>query len=256
MKEFEAEHADAARLARAAGHYLMRLRAEAAAGEIDPATVGEVADRGSHQLLVERLHTLYPCDAVLSEEADDDRRRLDGERVWVIDPLDGTREFAELDRVDWAVHVALVVAHVPVAAAVGLPARHLLLSTSEPIPPPAPRDGRLRIVVSRTRPPRWAGELAAGLEADLLTMGSAGAKAMAVVRGEADVYVHEGGQNEWDSAAPVGVAVAAGFHASRLDGSPLAYNNPSPSVPDLAICRPELATTVLDALAAQKGIPH
>jgi 3'(2'), 5'-bisphosphate nucleotidase len=247
------EHEDAARLARAAGHYLLRVRAQAAAGEIDPSNIGAVADRGSHEVLVDRLRTLYPCDAILSEEAVDDGCRLDGDRVWIIDPLDGTREFAEPARDDWAVHVALVANHVPIAAAVDLPARHLLLSTAAPPALPPPRAGRLRVVVSRTRPPAFAPALAAALDADLVPMGSAGAKAMAVVRGEADVYAHDGGQHEWDSAAPVGVAKAAGLHASRLDGGPLLYNNPSPAVPDLVICRPELAATVLDAIHAEKG---
>jgi 3'(2'), 5'-bisphosphate nucleotidase len=241
------DHADSARLARAAGHLLMGIRARATP-PVEGRRLGEEGDRRANELLVELLGSLHPEDPILSEESADDMRRLDSQRVWVIDPLDGTREFTELDRSDWAVHVALVIDGAPVAAAVGLPAQHQVLSTMIPPTVPAAGPGRTRIVVSRTRPPDVALALSEELGAELVPMGSAGAKAMAVVAGLADVYVHAGGQYEWDSAAPVGVAAAAGLHVSRIDGSPLVYNNPSPWLPDLLICRPELADDVLAAL--------
>jgi 3'(2'), 5'-bisphosphate nucleotidase len=169
--------------------------------------------------------------------------------VWIVDPLDGTREYGEAGRTDWAVHVALVVDEVPVAAAVALPAQDQVLATA---PAPAlsqPTDGPIRLLVSRTRPPELATRLAELLGAELVPMGSAGAKTTAIVLGTGDVYAHGGGQYEWDSAAPVGVAAAAGCHCSRLDGSPLRYNQPDPYLPDLLVCRPELAERVLSAIA-------
>ena len=187
---------------------------------------------------------------MLSEEGADDAARLDAERVWVVDPLDGTREYAEPGRTDWAVHVALVVAERPVAGAVALPALGLTLSTADPPRLPEARPGPPRLVVSRSRPPEQADIVAAALGAEVAPLGSAGAKAMAVVRGEADLYVHAGGQYEWDSCAPAAVAAAAGCAVSRLDGSDLRYNQPDPYLPDLVICRPELAEAVLAALAA------
>jgi len=241
-----ADHDDAARLAEEAGRLLLDIRRRIGA---EPAeTVKDEGDRRSHELLVAHLRELHPGDAVLSEEGTDDEARLGAPRVWIVDPLDGTREFGEPPRDDWAVHVALVVDEVPVAGAVALPAMQLVLSTAAPPAPPPAHSGAVRLVVSRSRPPAAAETLAAALGAELLPMGSAGAKAMAVVRGEADVYAHSGGQYEWDSAAPVAVALAAGLHCSRLDGSPLRYNQPNPWLPDLLICRPELAGRVLDAL--------
>jgi len=189
-----------------------------------------------------------PGDAVLSEEGRDDYRRLDHERVWIIDPVDGTREFSEPGRTDWAVHVALAIAGEAVACAVALPALGITLTT-EPAPAPRPAyAGEPRILVSRSRPPHQAQLVQEAIGGRLVPMGSAGAKAMAVVLGEADVYAHAGGQYEWDNAAPSGVAAAAGLHVSRLDGSPLRYNQPDPWLPDLLICRPDLAEPVLRAL--------
>ena len=205
-------------------------------------------DRRAHELLVSELAAARPADAVLSEEGADDRARLDAERVWVIDPLDGTREYSEPPRTDWAVHVALVVDERPVAGAVALPGLGLTLSTAEPPELPAERGGPHRLVVSRSRPPAQADTVAAALGADVVPLGSAGAKAMAVVRGTADVYVHAGGQYEWDSCAPAAVAKAAGCFVSRLDGSRLRYNQPDVYLPDLVVCRPELAGPVLAAL--------
>jgi 3'(2'), 5'-bisphosphate nucleotidase len=211
----------------------------------DVAALRARGDRASHELLVAALARARPDDAVLSEEGVDDAARLDAPRVWIVDPLDGTREFGEANRVDWAVHVALTVRGRVEAAAVALPARPLTLTAAPPPPPPPRHVGRPRVVVSRTRPPAIAEELAAQLDGELVALGSAGAKAMAVVLGEADVYAHSGGQYEWDSAAPVGVAAAAGLHVSRLDGSALVYNRPEPWLPDLLICRPDLADAVL-----------
>ncbi len=233
------DHAVAARLAEEAGRLLLAIRDQG----------GAEGDRQSNELLLARLAELRPGDAVLSEESVDDKARLDAERVWIIDPLDGTREYGEPPRDDWAVHVALTAGGRPVAGAVALPGTNRVLSTAEP-PALAPaHDGPPRLAVSRTRPPACTDLLVEALGATLVPMGSAGAKAMAVVRGEVDVYAHSGGQYEWDSCAPVAVAAAAGLHVSRIDGSPLAYNQPDPYLPDLLICRPELAEPVLGALA-------
>ena len=207
-------------------------------------------DRQAHELLAAELAAARPADAVLSEEGADSTARLDAERVWVVDPLDGTREYSEPGRTDWAVHVALVVDERPVAGAVALPALGLTLSTADPPRLPVARPGPPRLVVSRSRPPQQASDVATALGAEMAPLGSAGAKAMAVVRGEADVYVHAGGQYEWDSCAPAAVAAAAGCSVSRLDGTDLRYNQPDPYLPDLVICRPELAGAVLAALAA------
>jgi 3'(2'), 5'-bisphosphate nucleotidase len=214
-----------------------------------PDDVRAEGDRRANGLILSLLHERFPEDAVLSEEAPDDGRRLRAERAWIVDPLDGTREFGEPERTDWAVHVALIEHGQLAAGAVALPARRLTLA-SDPAPPPAPPVERLpRVVVSRTRPPAAAELVAERLGAMLVPMGSAGAKAMAVVTGEVDVYVHTGGQHVWDSAAPVVVAAAAGMHTSRADGSPLSYDVESTWLPDLLICRPELAGVVLDTLA-------
>jgi 3'(2'), 5'-bisphosphate nucleotidase len=244
-----ADHALAARLAEEAGRLLVEIRTGGAAAGGD---LGDEGDRRSHRLLVERLAAAAPADAVLSEEGADDPVRLSCSRVWIVDPLDGTREYREVPRSDWAVHVALCIDGVAAAGAVALPARGLVLSTERPPPAPPPQDGPPRILVSRTRPPVQAATLQAALAGELVPLGSAGAKAMAVVLGEGDVYVHAGGQYEWDNAAPAAVAAAAGLHVSRLDGSPLRYNQRDPWLPDLLICRPELADPVLDALGAHR----
>jgi 3'(2'), 5'-bisphosphate nucleotidase len=235
------DHELAAHIAREAGQLLVRRRAEGASKDD--------GDRESNDLILARLAGARPDDAVLSEEAKDDPIRLERERVWIVDPLDGTREFGEPGRRDWAVHVALVVNGTPEACAVALPAQDDLVLATDPAPTLAPASGaKMRLLVSRTRPPKLAEYLAGVLDAELVPLGSAGAKTMAVVQGLADVYAHSGGQYEWDSAAPVGVAAAAGCHCSRLDGSPLVYNRPDPYLPDLLVCRPELAATVLAAI--------
>ena len=239
------DHAAAAELAESAGRILLRIRSEQPPGS----DVRAAGDAASHHYLIGELAERFPSDWVLSEEGPglQERRQTQGGRTWIIDPLDGTREFGESGRTDWAVHVALVVDGHPAVGAVALPARELTLSTGTPLPAPAPlaQDQRPRLVVSRTRPLPHAVELARLMDADLVPLGSAGMKAMAVVLGEADVYVHAGGQYEWDSAAPVAVALAAGFHASRLDGSPLVYDQPDPWLPDLLITRPEMAERVI-----------
>jgi 3'(2'), 5'-bisphosphate nucleotidase len=236
------DHQLAARLATQAGELLLVVRDELAqATESERKAAG---DKRSHDFLMAALAEARPADAVLSEEGADDPVRLRSRRVWIVDPLDGTREFSELGRPDWAVHVALWESGELVAGAVALPAQGVTLATPEIAPPPA-HQGPPRIVVSRTRPPAIALQVRDQLGGTLVEMGSAGAKVAAVIQGLADVYVHGGGQYEWDSAAPVAAARAAGLHTSRLDGSALQYNRADPLLPDLVVCRPELADAVL-----------
>lgn len=243
------DHELAAHVARAAGELLLTVRTEALAAGVDEKELKARGDSRSNELILAMLADHRPDDAVLSEESKDDLVRLGRDRVWIVDPVDGTREYSEA-RADWAVHVALVTGGVPVAAAVALPGLDLVLNMDPPAPVAPAHDGPVRLVVSRTRPPALATHLAETLGMELVPMGSAGAKAMSVLRGESDVYAHGGGQYEWDSCAPVGVATAAGLHCSRLDGSPLVYNNENPYLPDLLICRPELAEQMLAAIAA------
>jgi 3'(2'), 5'-bisphosphate nucleotidase len=248
------DHGLAADLATRAGELLVALREELVAAGAEPRSLKDEGDRRSNELLLAGLaERVAAGDAVLSEEARDDPVRLERSRVWIVDPLDGTREFGEPPRWDWAVHVALTVDGRPVAGAVALPALGVTYATGEPPPPPPPMTGTPRLIVSRTRPPAAATFLARALGGELVELGSAGAKAMAIVRGEADVYAHSGGQYEWDSCAPVAVAAAAGLHVSRLDGTSLRYNNADPYLPDLLVCRPELTDGVLDALRGFEG---
>ncbi|MEM9564078.1 MAG: 3'(2'),5'-bisphosphate nucleotidase CysQ [Actinomycetota bacterium] len=241
------DHRLARQLATEAGKILVELRAQMADQQADPAAIKDAGDLAAHRYLMETLEAERPDDAVLSEEGADGQARLGAERTWIVDPLDGTREFGEPPRVDWAVHVALVTAGQPIAGAVALPAEELTLATDEP-PSLGPGGEIPRVIVSRTRRPAPALQLAEELGAEYIELGSAGAKTMAVVRGEADIYPHAGGQYEWDSCAPVAVARATGLHCSRLDGSPLTYNNPDPYLPDLLICRPEWAERCLEIL--------
>ena len=238
------DDAAAAELAHEAGRLLRDLQD----GSLEGKALGAEGDRRSHELLTGLLADRYPGDRVRSEE-DDRAAELttpDG-RVWIIDPLDGTREYSER-RTDWAVHVALAIDGLPAVGAVALPGLDLVLGTGAP--PPLPDLPAVpRLVVSRTRPPEFVPFVADRLGADTVPMGSAGAKISAVVRGEAEVYVHAGGQYEWDSCAPVAVALAAGLHASRIDGSPLRYARPDPWLPDLIVCHPDLADAVLAAVA-------
>jgi len=240
------DHELAARLATEAGELLLAVRAELADVGIDERK--SAGDKRSHDFLMQALGTERAGDAVLSEEATEEEHanlaRLTAERVWIVDPLDGTREFGELGRDDWAVHVALWQSGELVAGAVALPAQGVTLATPEVAPPP-PTAGAPRIVLSRSRPPAIALAVRDALQGTLVEMGSAGAKVASVVQGISDVYVHAGGQYEWDSAAPVAVAHAAGLFTSRLDGSPLRYNQADVLLPDLIVCRPELADAVL-----------
>lgn len=242
------DHELAARLANEAGRCLLELR-ERRQSEVDGKTLGDEGDAAAHELLVSALAAQRPHDAVLSEHGEAGPGREPAGRVWIVDPLDGTREFSEPGRTDWAVHVALAEGHDVLASAIALPARGLVLDTGAPPNPPEQRAGVPRIAVSRSRPPEFVGEVAAAIGAEQVPMGSAGAKIAAVVLGDVDAYVHAGGQYEWDSAAPIGVARAAGLHTSRLDGSPLVYDRPDPWLPDLLVCRPELADPLLSALS-------
>ena len=229
----------AARLAETAGKLLLTLRdCDLLAGK----ALGRAGDLAANAFLVEALGQHRPDDGILSEESVDDPARLAKSRVWIVDPLDGTREYSER-RDDWAVHVALAIEGVAAIGAVALPAQNLVLRSDAP-PPPPKRPERLRVLVSRTRPPAEAHDVATALGAELVPMGSAGAKAMAVVLGQGDIYLHAGGQHEWDNCAPAAVALAAGLSATRLDGSLLRYNSANPSVPDLLICEPALAARV------------
>lgn len=247
-------------LAASAGERLLAIRASAPA-DIDQRR--RAGDLGSQEYIAAELARLRPDDAVLSEEAADELARLESDRVWIVDPLDGTREFSEEGRVDWAVHIALWERwpgkHGELTAgAVALPAQQLVLSTAEP--PPSPKrtaaGAPLRLVVSRSRPPEFVTRLAGQIGAELVPLGSAGAKAAAVITGEVDAYVHAGGQYEWDSAAPVAVARAVGLHTSRIDGSRLGYNSEQPWMPDILICPVSLASLLLGAIGAvRQGAP-
>jgi 3'(2'), 5'-bisphosphate nucleotidase len=241
----ETDNALAARLAHEAG---MKLRALQLKGDLTGAALGKAGDEEGNAFLMDALRRLRPDDAILSEEEKDSAARLSHARVWIVDPLDGTREYSE-GRDDWAVHVALAVDGVAVIGAVALPGLAMTLSTDAP-PRLGLANAPLKMLVSRTRPAKEALAVAEAMRAELLPMGSAGAKAMAVVRGAADIYLHTGGQYEWDNCAPVAVAHAAGLHVSRVDGSPMRYNNADTYIPDLLICRAELADTVLRHVAA------
>jgi 3'(2'), 5'-bisphosphate nucleotidase len=261
-------------LADRAGQVLLGVRADLGYG--DPAALKAAGDKAAHNLLRTELTRWRPADAVLSEEDDQSRtawtdgeragnrpQRLDASRVWIVDPLDGTREFSEEGRTDWAVHVALWTADCAspsclAAGAVAMPAQHRTIATDHPpayppLPLSAATGGPIRIAASRTRPPAFVTALAEDLGAELVPMGSAGVKIASVIGGEADAYVHAGGQYEWDSAAPVAVATATGLHASRIDGSELKYNEADPKLPDLVVCRKDLAPRLLAAL--QRHVP-
>jgi 3'(2'), 5'-bisphosphate nucleotidase len=286
------DHELARDLAAEAGRRLLELRA----GGGEPDLLRKAGDRLSHEFLTAALADRRPGDVVLSEEGADDPARLTADRVWIVDPLDGTREFGEPGRTDWAVHVALwqrTGGGDLTAGAVALPAQGHVLSTASPGASPGAtpgephqwsigaaistpmvhrvgggarsdatgerdeaggtagtRDGggRVRIVVSRTRAPGFVRNISDLIDAELVPLGSAGAKVAAVICGEADAYVHAGGFYEWDTAAPVAVARAAGYHASRIDGSALAYNQANVLMPDILVCRPALAGTLLQAI--------
>jgi 3'(2'), 5'-bisphosphate nucleotidase len=235
------DHELAAWLATVAGERLLEVRREGLEGR----ELKDAGDRAAHELLMKLIAEHRPGDAVLSEEGKDDKVRLRASRVWIVDPLDGTREFSEVPRDDWAVHVALWQDGDLVAGAVAQPAMGETFTTGRPPVVPPSSAPRLRIAVSRSRPPEFVHALAQELDAELVPMGSAGVKVISVARDVTDAYVHAGGQYEWDSAAPVAVARAAGLFTSRIDGTPLEYNQEDVYLPDLIVCRPELAERIV-----------
>ena len=238
----------ASRIATQAGVMLVELRDELAIEGIHYWDLKDEGDVAGHRYIMDALTQARPDDVILSEEAADNRRRLSAERVWIIDPIDGTKEFAEPPRYDWAIHIALWEKGKLTVGSVALPTLGITFDADPaPIVPPSTRERPL-LVTSRTRNPYCAVKVANALGCDVARLGSAGAKAMAVVMGEADIYVHDGGMYQWDSAAPSAVAAAAGLHVSRTDGSPLIYNEESLWLPDFLVCRPEFAEAALRAL--------
>jgi len=246
--DVEADAQLASRLAQEAGRLLVELREEMFSKGAPSWQVMDNGDLTAHRFLMEELAAKRPEDAVLSEEGADDLRRLKANRVWIVDPLDGTNEYGERGRHDWAVHVALWDTGALTAAAVSLPALEMVFSTDPAPVLPARKFDKPRMITSRNRAPYAAVIVANELGCEAVRLGSAGAKAMAVVLAEADIYVHDGGMYQWDSAAPAAVAASAGLHVSRIDGSPLIYNERDAWLPDFIVCRPELAEPVLDAL--------
>lgn len=239
----------ASRIATQAGVMLVELRDELAIEGIHYWDLKDEGDVAGHRYIIDALTQARPDDVILSEEAADNRRRLSAERVWIIDPIDGTNEFAEPPRYDWAIHIALWEKGKLTVGSVALPTLGITFDADPaPIVPPSTRERPL-LVTSRTRNPYCAVKVANALGCDVARLGSAGAKAMAVVMGEADIYVHDGGMYQWDSAAPSAVAAAAGLHVSRTDGSPLIYNEESLWLPDFLVCRPEFAEAALRALS-------
>lgn len=233
----------AAEVAEAAGDLLLRIRDE---GREHGNELGKRGDHEANALILARLREARPDDFILSEEARDDRARCAASRVWIVDPLDGTREYGE-GRADWAVHIGLAIDGRAVTGAVALPTQRLVLRSDDaPVPPASSKP--LKMVVSRSRAPEIATRVAEALGAELVPMGSAGAKTMAVVTGEADIYLHAGGQYEWDNCAPAAVARGVGLHVSRLDGSELVYNCVDPLLPDLLVCRPDILPKVRAAI--------
>ena len=245
----------ATRLAVEAGQLLVTLREQLWQDGARPWDVMDQGDLLSHQFIGRQLRLHRPGDAVLDEEGIEDPRRFTADRVWIIDPLDGTREFGEPGRHDWAVHVALWDSDRFVAGAVSLPVVDLVLTTDPAPVLPVNTRTRPRIITSRNRSPYAAVIVANALGCDAVRLGSAGAKAMAVVLGEADIYIHDGGMYQWDSAAPAAVALAAGLHVSRIDGTPIVYNERDPWLPDFLICRQELADDILEALWGDDRLP-
>lgn len=238
------DHQLAAHLASEAGELLADLRADLSDQRLAPFAVGARGDAAAHEFIANALDRHRPDDLVLSEESTDDRRRLEHDRVWIVDPLDGTREFSIPGRTDWAVHVALVADNEPIAAAVALPALGITLAT-EPAPPAPAAAAPPRVITSRSRPGRLSRHIAGAIGASIVQLGSAGAKAAAVIRGEAEVYAHASGLHEWDLCAPAAVAAAAGLHVSRLNGTDLRFNQSDTYISDFVICHPDFASAVI-----------
>ena len=238
----------ASRVATEAGAMLVELRDELVAVGIHYWDLKDEGDVAGHRYIMSALNAERPDDEILSEEAADNRRRLNAERVWIIDPIDGTNEFAEHPRHDWAIHIALWEAGELTAASVALPTLGITFDASPAAVVPPSTRARPLLVTSRSRNPYCAVMVANALGCDVARLGSAGAKAMAIVMGEADIYVHDGGMYQWDSAAPAAVALAAGLHVSRIDGSPLEYNTPDTWLPDFFVCRPEYTDAILHAI--------
>jgi 3'(2'), 5'-bisphosphate nucleotidase len=246
----EHDHIEAERIATETGHLLNESRDRLFALGLSSWRIGDEGDRAAHNFIVDELRAAFPHDTVLSEEGADPVARLTAERVWIVDPVDGTREFGERGRTDWAVHIALTESGVATAGAVALPAVGITHSTHTPSVLPPRKDGPPRLAVSRTRASGAAMVVAEALDGQFISLGSAGAKAMAVVMGYADIYAHSGGQYEWDNCAPAVVAEAAGLHVSRIDGSEMRFNERDPWSPDFLFSRPEFAKDALAALAA------
>jgi 3'(2'), 5'-bisphosphate nucleotidase len=246
----------ASHLAIEAGIRLVELRERLTAERAPQWKIKDAGDVLSHDYLMEALSEYRPNDAVLSEEGAEDPRRRSAERVWIVDPLDGTNEYSEYGRHDWAVHIALWERGDLTAGAVSLPALQAVFATDPAPELPAPTRTRPRMITSRTRAPYAAMLVAEALNADAVRLGSAGAKTMAVILGEADIYIHDGGMYQWDSAAPAVVAAASGLHVSRVSGAPLVYNDPDPWLPDLLVCRPEWKEPVLNALWGDQWRHH
>lgn len=238
------DHQLAAHLASEAGELLVDLRAELSGQKMAPFAVGARGDAVAHDFIANALHRHRPDDLVLSEESMDNRRRLEHDRVWIVDPLDGTREFSIPGRTDWAVHVALVADHKPIAAAVALPPLGITLAT-EPAPPAPAAAAPPRVITSRSRPGRLSRRIADDIGASIIQLGSAGAKAAAVILGEAEVYAHASGLHEWDLCAPAAVAAAAGLHVSHLNGTELRFNQSDTYISDFVICHPDFADAAI-----------
>lgn len=254
-----------------AGRLLLDLRATY--GDLDPADVDTAnrlrkeADRASHLLIADRISAARPDDVILSEEGKDDPARLVADRVWIVDPLDGTFEFGQ-GRSDFAVHIVLWVrdALSPtgarlVASTVELPAQGL---TRTDIDTPdvsfaLPTDRPIRIVASRSRAPKWLPDAVAvladrmGREVEVIDVGSVGAKVNEILCGRADAYVHDTGFYEWDVAAPYAVAHRYGLHASHVGGEPIRFNQDPPYVTSLLVSIPTLLDDLTSVFAEASG---
>ena len=250
----EDDHLLAANLAESAGRMLVDCRSGAAGQLLGGSSLAHEGDQRAHLHLLTRLQEARPDDAVLSEEGADDAQRLDSSRLWVIDPLDGSRDYG-FGNDEWAVHVGLVEDGKIVAGAVALSALDLLFHTGEGEGPACAVDEnnpnrRPVIVTARSRVNAEGMLLAHELGADVFACGSAGVKAMLVVNGTADAYVHASPLYEWDVCAPAAVAQSAGLHVSDAAGDPLVFNQARPVVNSFLVCRPELVDDILSALSS------